>query len=45
MRSKLGVKEATVKTGLGREGCRYLGNGELPEAVKDLILEEIRSSS
>ena len=30
---------------LGREACRYLGEGEIPEAAKNLILEEIRASS
>ncbi|GMR23139.1 MAG: hypothetical protein BMS9Abin37_1542 [Acidobacteriota bacterium] len=30
---------------LGGEACRTMGNGELPDAVKNLILEEIGASS
>jgi RNA polymerase sigma-70 factor (ECF subfamily) len=30
---------------LGHDGCSYVGRGELPDAVKDLILKEMRPSS
>lgn len=30
---------------IGREACRHIGNGELPEAVRNVVLREMRASS